>query len=108
MYRDTLIEILGLKEGTDFEYMNALDFEQLIRNKLSPFGDVKRQVFVADRGDGRGGRIDIVFTPEGSQPIPIEIDRKSARYKSVAKIKNFSQGAGYIILRSPFQVIEFK
>lgn len=105
MNTNELSIVLGIKEGTEFGDLSAATFEQMIANKLEASGfEVARQVMVDDRGDGRRGRIDLVASFNGER-IPIEIDRKTARAKSVFKVKSFNQESAYVLTRSPFSII---
>lgn len=97
--------MIGIEEGEDFGGMNALDFEEKVVANLSKYGHVMRQFKVPDRGDGRKGKIDIVFHYVG-EFIPIEIDRKSPRKKSIFKVRWFNKYNAYVITRSPFRLIK--
>lgn len=104
-----LIEILGIHRKEQFDIvnkMNSREFHCLIESLLEKHGELEREVFVKNRGDGRTGRIDLVFTYEGVK-YPIELDRKSARYKSIFKIREYSPFGGFVITRDPFSVIRF-
>lgn len=101
-----LIEIIGLTEGEDFEYIPAKDFENIIAARFEELGaEVKREVLVPERGDGRRGRIDLVVALD-STVIPIEIDRKTPRVKSIFKVRSVSTDNAFIITRSPFSVVK--
>lgn len=95
--------LIGIENYKDFAELSAADFEYEIACRLEIHGNVKRQVAVKDRGDGRRGRIDIVFLYQGRQ-IPIEIDRMSVRAKSVFKVLSFNAKEAFCITRSPYVV----
>ena len=104
-----LIDILGIYRKEQFELvnkMNAREFHYFIESILEKHGDLEREVPVKNRGDGRSGRIDLVFTYKGIK-YPIELDRKSARYKSIYKIREYSKNGGFVITRDPFSVIHY-
>lgn len=101
---DLLIELINL-DLDDYGFMNAIDFELLISSRLSKHGVVKRQVKVSNRGDGRKGRIDVVFVLN-SKEYAIEIDRKTPREKSIFKVTNYNENPCFIILRSPLTFIQ--
>ena len=61
--------------------------------------EVARQVYVAERGDGRGGRVDLVVERDAAT-VAIEIDRRTPRRKSVVKLRARSWGR-VIALRDP-------
>lgn len=102
MNKDDLELMLGVERG-DFELMGALEFENFICEKLSKFGKVFRQVGVENRGDGRKGKIDIVFAYRGLL-IPIELDRKTIREKSRFKVLSYNPTEAFCITRSPFEI----
>lgn len=105
MNLETLEQLVGLPKLEDFENIPARYFEKIVCAALQKFGKVKTQVSVKDRGDGRKGKIDIVFvTP--SETVAIEIDRKFARAKSIFKVRSISPNAAFIILRSPYRIIQ--
>lgn len=85
--------------------MKAKDFEVLVCEKLKKLGEVKKQVRVPDRYDGRFGRVDLVLNT-GRQVIGVEIDRKTTREKSVFKLRQLGADKMYSILRSPFSIKE--
>jgi len=101
MKKKELKRLIGLKEGYDYGEIPALEFEDTVVRSLERHGHVSRQVWVEDRGDGRGGRIDVVFN-DGKDDIAIEIDRKTPRKKSRFKVKKYGQGNAFVITRSPF------
>lgn len=93
MNTEELKQLIGL-ETKDYESIGALEFEDIICAKLSQFGKVERQVVVPNRGDGMRGRIDLVFTFKGER-IPIEVDRKSVRQKSLFKVRSYNPRVPY-------------
>lgn len=99
------MELLKHLEGIDYKDTNARDFENLIYGILSKEGRVWSQVIVNDRGDGRRGKVDFIWQKE-KEIIGIEIDYKSPRKKSIFKLKQLNANKGYILLRSPFKIIE--
>lgn len=101
-----LVERIGLKEYTDFDYIPASDFENIICHELEQVGKVERQVRVPERGDGYGGFIDVVLTLDDGTVIPIEIDRKSARAKSIFKVRSVNPENAFVITRSPFRIFK--
>lgn len=67
---------------------SAVAFSNRVQAALSSIGfDLETEWRVPDRGDGRFGKIDVVAT-RGDEVIAIELDRKSARKKSVYKLLN--------------------
>jgi hypothetical protein len=68
--------------------------------------NIKKEVKVKDRGDGRIGKVDVVFTDNNGKILGIEIDRQSPRKKSVFKLNQLDVDERYIILRSPVQIIK--
>ena len=105
MKKEKLIELLGIEELRSFELFEAFEFEKLICEKLQKFGLVEKQVRVADRGDGRSGRIDLVFHYRGEQ-VPIELDRKTPRQKSIFKVRSVNPKSAFVITREQFRVIQ--
>lgn len=99
-----LLSFIDIKEGEDFSFLKAIDFENLICTKLLKFGKVERQVKVKDRYDGRRGRLDIVFEYLGEK-YAIEIDRMTPRNKSLFKVKHYNKNIAFVILRAPYKVI---
>lgn len=92
----------GLIEGEDYGEIEATAFEKTVADSLRQWGEVRTQVRVPDRGDGRGGRIDLVADAFGVE-FPIEIDRVSARTKSIFKVSSYPEG-GFVITRSPITI----
>ncbi|RYM64727.1 Conserved phage C-terminus (Phg_2220_C) [Serratia quinivorans] len=65
---------------------------------LSQHGLTCRREFpVDDRGDGRGGEVDILVTDESGRRCGIELDWKSPRRKSITKLNSI--GGGLVVLR---------
>lgn len=101
---EALKELIGL-ENKDYEHISAKSFELLVIERLKLFGEIKTQVSVVDRGDGRSGRIDIVFY-FNSEEVAIEIDRKNVRAKSKFKVRSYSKENAFCITRSPYAVFK--
>jgi len=101
--KEILQKILDIKG--DYSNIEAKEFEKFICSFLEKHGKVSRQVKVPDRGDGRSGRIDIVFEYR-DELIPIEIDRKTPRIKSVYKVRSFNSTNAFILVRSPFDILQ--
>lgn len=101
-----IYDILENLKGKDFGEMKAREFENLLAEEFLSAGFVvDRQVSVPNRGDGRKGRIDLVVcTP--TEKIGIEIDRTSARKKSIFKLRELAADRRIIVLRSPFSYQE--
>ena len=80
---------------------NAAEFHDLAASAFTEIGAVEREVRVADRGDGKVGRVDLVIhDPEGD--IGVELDRQSPRQKSIVKLeRNFRRWM--ILLREPIE-----
>jgi hypothetical protein len=78
-------------------------FQRLVEMALRRLGyATRREVRVADRGDGRSGRIDLVAV-KGSTFIALELDRCSARKKSLAKLACFGRDAvKVVVVHEPF------
>ena len=98
--------MVGLLEYTDYESVPAKEFEDIVYNALSKHFPVERQVLVPNRCDGRRGFLDLVVDFNGEK-VPIEIDRKLPRTKSIFKVCNFNPRLGYVITRSPFVVFKY-
>lgn len=58
---------------------------------------VKRNYLVADRGDGRRGKIDIV-AKRGEEVVAIELDHVEPRAKSLYKIQNFTAATTKLVV----------
>ncbi len=101
-----LYNLIDISSG-DYEEYSAKQFEDLIYKRLVKHGKVLRQVKVHDRGDGRGGRIDLVFySLEEMVGIPIEIDRQTVRKKSIFKVRLFNPINCFVITRSPYKIFK--
>ena len=61
--------------------------------------DVELEYPISNRGDGRGGRIDIVATNQ-SDKLAIEVDRSSPRLKSMEKLKSMDGYVKIVLLRN--------
>lgn len=107
MSTEDIYNLIGLEPERDYEEMNSKEFENLVYSRLVSKIQVRRQVKVYDRGDGRTGKIDFVIIHNGYD-IPIEIDRRIPRAKSMTKMNNFRSREAFVVLRSPFMVIKTK
>ncbi len=101
------MDILRELGTRDYEQMSSRDFSKLIRETLETLGEVRPEVFVNDRGDGRRGRVDYVLITE-KETIGIEIDRKSPRTKSIFKLKQLGADRIFCITKTPFSVQEIE
>ena len=82
---------------------DAKKFQQAVENELRAKGwKVLREFCVKDRGDGAGGRIDLVVT--SPRRIAIELDRVGVRKKSQVKLAQFD-GLKFVVLRHSGRVI---
>ena len=61
---------------------------------------MSREVLCPNRGDGRPGRIDLV-AERGDELIAFELDDRSPRSKSAAKLAGLSYHTRVIVLRYP-------
>ncbi len=105
MTTEILTALIGIEETLDYELIPAHEFEISVAAKLAKIGQVSRQVYVQDRGDGRGGRVDIVLHTE-QEVIPIEIDRRTPRAKSIFKVRSINPDSAFVITRSPLRVVK--
>ena len=106
MNKEKLKSLINLK-NKDYDNVSALDFENLVCFNLKKHGRVLRQIWVQDRGDARKGRIDIVFHyHDNGELIPIEIDRRMPRIKSMFKVRSFNHKNCFVITRSPYEVFK--
>lgn len=105
MHKEDLYRIIGISEGQDYGWMKSREFENLICSELKKHGKIKRQVVVPNRGDGRRGRIDVVFKPYQFE-YAIEIDRMQPRTKSIFKVVHYNDKQSFVITRSPYSIIE--
>lgn len=91
-----LEKMMGELPAQAFE--DASTFHNTVFDYLVSYGcKVQSEYFVADRGDGRDGKIDIVFWNE-NEVIGIELDRESPRQKSIFKLNQIDCGK-VILLR---------
>lgn len=90
--------------GKDYKDLKAKEFSDLVISRLSN-GFYKKEVMVNNRGDGRRGRIDIVYYLNG-KTIGIELDRLKPRNKSIFKLQQLEADERYIITRSPVTIIK--
>ena len=89
--------ILGILEETSFAYdcSTASEFHRTAAEIFAREGfEVRQEVTVRDRGDGRSGRLDLVLDDE----FAVEIDWITPRRKSKAKIRSWG-GPGVIYCR---------
>ncbi|QHA85723.1 conserved phage C-terminal domain-containing protein [Serratia rhizosphaerae] len=57
----------------------------------------RREYPVDDRGDGRGGKVDILVTDDAGHRCGVELDWKNPRRKSITKLNSI--GGGLVVLR---------
>lgn len=93
--------------GKEYGEIKAKEFEDFICNILEKKGKIQRQVLVKNRGDGMRGKVDLVWHTEG-KIIGIEIDRKTARKKSIFKLYQLQADERWVILRSPFSLCKYQ
>lgn len=101
-----LERIVNIKKN-DYGNLTSKQFEDLVCAKLNKHGKIEREISVPDRGDGKKGRIDIVFNYRGEK-IPIELDRISPRSKSIFKIRSYNPHNCFVITRSPYKIKRFR
>ena len=105
----TILEKLNKFESQEFGFMGSSDFREFILREISENCIwTKKEVLVEDRGDGRKGRIDLIVNEAGYSQIAIELDRKTPRKKSIFKLKKYNAPRSWIIMRSPFRILEVK
>lgn len=92
--------------GIDYDGLGSKNFQALIVSEISDLGEIKKEVEVGDRGDGRCGRIDLVLKGSDGLTYAFELDRSCKRKKSVFKLTHYPADKRYCILRSPFTIIE--
>lgn len=94
IFRDELIKLLQGKFNcsTAKELHNAVEAEILKSGYLC-----QREYTVADRGDGRKGKVDLYVTNAHGASCGIELDQKSPREKSIFKLQQLP--AGIVMLR---------
>jgi len=88
--------------GKEYGGFSSREFSNLIKSYLQ--GKVTSEFKVPERGDGRTGRIDILYEVDGKR-YGIEIDRISARRKSIVKLYSIYLDYRVVITRSPAKVI---
>lgn len=96
-----MLEILNKYLYKDFSSLSAKEFQDFIHSLLYEFGQVRREVRVSDKGDGRGGRVDLVLNTDG-YVTGFELDRKVPRHKSRIKLLSLPADDRIIITRDPF------
>lgn len=99
MLINLLKEIPRIKEESASEFSKRVESELKKQNLY-----FKKEVTVADRGDGRKGRIDIVAWADGIT-YAIEIDRLSPRKKSIYKLEHYPANHRLIVMREVNKVI---
>lgn len=78
---------------------DAGETQRIVCEELRDMGfDVRTEHPVPDRGDGHGGRIDVLATRDGKL-LAIEIDRESPREKSIYKLMQCEADEKLILLR---------
>jgi hypothetical protein len=78
---------------------DAQAFSSSLQDVLIRFGwSLERERRVADRGDGRHGRVDLIATKD-RETVAIELDRYSARRKSIIKLGQVPSTCQVIIVR---------
>src|SRR5450631_1550830 len=105
MSTETLTKKIGLNPEADYDGISAKPFEEIICAALLKAGAVKRQVKVANRGDGRRGYVDFVLIVAG-EVVPIEVDRRTPRQKSIFKVRLINPENAFVVTRSPFRVLK--
>ncbi|HBT3788241.1 TPA: HNH endonuclease [Klebsiella pneumoniae] len=90
-------QLISLLEG-QFDFDKAGELHDAVEAVIVGAGfDCQREYPVADRGDGRRGRVDLLVTGSNGEQCGIEIDRINVRDKSVTKLKQLSDG--FILVR---------
>lgn len=90
-------QLISLLEGK-FDFDKAGELHDAVEAAIVDAGfDCQREYPVADRGDGRRGRVDLLVTGNDGEQCGIEIDRINVRDKSIAKLKQLSDG--FILVR---------
>lgn len=78
---------------------DAKAFSRSLQDSLIRFGwALERERRVTDRGDGRYGQVDLVATKD-RETVAIELDRHSARRKSIIKLGQVPSTCQVIIVR---------
>lgn len=95
---------MELKEMRDKDYkdMKAKEFSDLLCSFLLK-GKIKKEFKVSQRGDGKSGRIDILYEVNGKR-CGIELDRLTPRKKSVFKLLHGGFDYAIVITRAPFKI----
>lgn len=89
IFRDELIKLLQGK----FNCLTAKDLHSAVEAEILKSGYLcQREYTVADRGDGRRGKIDLYVTNENGAACGIELDHKSPREKSILKLQQLPTG----------------
>ncbi|EBP0096454.1 HNH endonuclease [Salmonella enterica] len=89
--------LISLLEGK-FDFDKAGELHDAVEAAIVDAGfDCQREYPVADRGDGRRGRVDLLVTGSDGEQCGIEIDRINVRDKSITKLKQLSDG--FILVR---------
>ena len=92
--KEKLITLLQGKLNFD----NAKDLHNAVEAEIMKAGYLcQREFVVADRGDGRKGKVDLYVTDLSGASCGIEIDWKSPREKSIIKLQQLP--AGLVLLR---------
>ncbi|ARD61586.1 replication protein [Kosakonia radicincitans DSM 16656] len=90
-------QLISLLEGK-FDFDKAGELHDAVEAVIVGAGfECQREYPVADRGDGRRGRVDLLVTSSDGEQCGIEIDRINVRDKSVIKLKQLSDG--FILVR---------
>lgn len=99
-----LIELNNIIEK-DLRNLSAKEFLNLICSLLKK-GELKKEVFVSDRYDGRTGRVDILYKLDGLT-YGIELDRFSPRNKSIFKLNKLNPDFKLVITRAPVKITSY-
>lgn len=82
--------------------LGAASFHAAAEAVLSEIGfTCQREVQVDERGDGHGGRVDLV-AERGDERIAFEFDRSTPRQKSIRKLAGVQGAVRVVVLRGPF------
>jgi len=84
----------------DYKDMKAKEFSDMICSFLLK-GKIKKEFKVSQRGDGKSGRVDILYEVNGKR-CGIELDRLKPRKKSVFKLLHGGFDYALVITRAPF------
>lgn len=104
MINKLLREILPLV-NKDMSLLTSGEFSKVIKSYLL-IGKFDKEVPVLDRGDGRGGRVDLVYNIDGKR-VGIELDRLKPRTKSIYKLHQLKDvDYRVVITRKPVTIIE--